>query len=168
MRTILILTLSALTVFLAPLALADGIEKPPAVNPPGIVEGVEPSPYRGKYFIPSQEPYRKCVAQREGRHQYWGTGSNGMYLGTYQMTHGLAEGSVWMMTPELRAMYGDEVGKAIRDELFATKPTKWGRFYWDMAFYTVLNWEYPGSGEKHWRGGRYGCRIGMQDWDPDR
>ena len=136
----------------------------PPVDPPGIVEGVEPSAYRGEYFIKSQEPYRKCVAQREARHQYWTTGSNGMYLGTYQMTHGLARGAVWMMTPELRRMFGDERGREIRDELFATKPTKWGRFYWDMAFYTVLNWEYPGSGEKHWRGGRYGCHIGMSDW----
>lgn len=140
----------------------------PPVNPPGIVEGVKPSAYKGDYYIASQEPYRKCVAQREARHQYWTTGSNGKYLGTYQMTHDLAHGAVWMMTPELRRMFGDEEGKRIRDELHSTKPTKWARFYWDMAFYTVLNYEYPGSGEKHWRGGRYGCHIGMTHWGGDR
>lgn len=137
---------------------------PPAINPPGKVEGVKPSAYRGEFYIASQEPYRKCVAQREGRHQYWGTGGNGYYLGTYQMSKPLTRGAVWMITPELKRTYGKKRGKRIRDKLFATKPTKWSRFYWDMAFYTVLNYEYPGSGKHHWRGGRFSCTLGMTDW----
>lgn len=168
MRTLIALALSALTILSAPAAVAGGPAAPPPVDPPGKVTGAQPSAYRGEFYIASQEPYRKCVAQREGRHQYWVTGSNGMYLGTYQMTHALARGAVWMITPELRRMYGDERGKALRDELFATKPTKWNRFYWDMAFYTVLNYEYPGSGKQHWSGGRFSCRLGMQDWGGDR
>jgi len=135
--------------------------EPPTINPSGKVEGKQPSAYRGKYYIASQEPYRKCVAQREGRHQYWVTGSNGTYLGTYQMTHALARGAVWMISPELKQIYGKKRGKQIRDKLFATKPTKWNRFYWDMAFYTVLNWKHPGSGKQHWAGGRFSCWIGM-------
>lgn len=137
---------------------------PPPIDPPGKVEGVQPSAYRGEYYIASQEPYRKCVAQREGRHQYWVTGSNGFYLGTYQMTHALARGAVWMMGPELRRMFGKQEGIRIRKALHATKPTRWDRFYWDMAFYTVLNYEHPGSGLHHWRGGRFPCTLGMTAW----
>ncbi|HEY7824666.1 MAG TPA: hypothetical protein VIG24_17625 [Acidimicrobiia bacterium] len=168
MRTILTAVLSALILAAAPAAQADHPSSPPVINPPGKVEGMKPSAYRGKYFIASQEPYRKCVAQREGRFQYWGTGGNGYYLGTYQMSKPLTRGAVWMITPELREMYGDKRGKRIRDRLFATKPTKWHRFYWDMAFYTVLNYEYPTSGVKHWAGGRFHCRPDMTHWGGER
>lgn len=130
--------------------------------------GVEPSAYRGKFFRAAQEAYRKCVAQREARGQYWTTGSNGFYLGTYQMTHALAHGAVWMMTPELRRVYGDRRGRQIRDELHNTHPTRWHRFYWDMAFYTILNWEHDGSGAHHWRGGRFHCYLGMKHHGGDR
>ena len=130
--------------------------------------GIEPSAYRGKHYRPGQEPYRKCVAQREGRGQYWGTGGNGYYLGTYQMSRPLTRGAVWMMTKELRAVYGDRRGKQIRDRLFDTKPTKWHRFYWDMAFYTVLNWDHAASGAKHWRGGRFHCNPSMTYWGGER
>lgn len=150
-----------LALFLLSATPAQANTTPPAINPPGKVQGEQTSAYTGKYFIASQEPYRKCVAQREGRHQYWVTGSNGFYLGTYQMTHALARGAVWMMTPELRQMYGDSKGREIRDRLHNTKPTKWGRFYWDMAFYTILNHEHPGSGIHHWYGGRFSCQLGM-------
>jgi hypothetical protein len=169
MRSFLTLTLSALLILTAaPAVASQHPAAPPLVNPPGKVEGAAPSAYRGEYFIPSQEPYRKCVAQREGRHHYWGTGSNGMYLGTNQMTHSLSRGAVRRMTPELRRIYGDKTGRALRDELFATKPTKWGRFYWDMAFYTVLNYDGPASGANHWAGGRFSCHPSMRHWGGDR
>lgn len=126
--------------------------------------GVQDSAYRGDYYRADQEPYRKCVGQREGRHQYWGTGGNGYYLGTYQMSKPLTRGSVWMITKELRRTYGDKQGRAIRDRLFEVKPTKWNRFYWDMAFYTVLNWEHRASGAKHWAGGRFSCHPTMTSW----
>jgi len=156
--------IAGLAIVNPPATAADLPAEPPRINPPGKVEGRLPSAYRGEYFIASQEPYRMCVAQREGRFQYWGTGGNGYYLGTYQMSKPLTRGAVWMITPELRDMYGDKRGRQIRDRLFATKPTKWNRFYWDMAFYTVLNWEGPGSGRDHWAGGRFSCRLGMTDW----
>lgn len=158
------ITAALFLVMTATPAQANQTLEPPRIDPPGKVQGVQPSAYQGEYYIKSQEPYRKCVAQREGRHQYWVTGSNGFYLGTYQMTHALARGAVWMMGPELKRMFGKERGKQIRQELHATKPTKWGRFYWDMAFYTVLNYEYPGSGLHHWRGGRFSCTLTMTDW----
>lgn len=164
MRSIIVVALTAALTLAAPPAAADLPADPPKINPPGKVEGRQPSAYRGKFYISEQEPYRMCVAQREGRFQYWGTGGNGYYLGTYQMSKPLTRGAVWMMTPELRDMFGDKRGKRIRDRLFATKPTKWGRFYWDMAFYTVLNWEGRASGIKHWAGGRFHCRDGMTEW----
>lgn len=154
---IIFITLIALLAIMFPTTAQATQVVPPPVNPPGIVEGERPSPYTGRYYIPQQEPYRKCVAHREGRHQYWTTGSNGFYLGTYQMTHDLARGAVWMMTPELKSMYGPERGRQIRDLLFRTKPTQWNRFYWDMAFYTVLNWEHPFSGKHHWSAQRGAC-----------
>lgn len=125
--------------------------------------GVEASAYEGEFYRPEQEPYRMCVAQREGRGNYWGTGSNGRYLGTYQMTAELASGAVWMMAAELRDAYGDKAGRDLRRELHDTHPTKWDRFYWDMAFYTILNWEAEGSGAGHWAGGRFSCWLGMTD-----
>ena len=140
---------------------------PPEVGVPKAAAsqtGVAASAYRGKFFKKKHEPYRMCVAQREGRGQYWGTGSNGMYVGTYQFTRALARGAVWMMAKELRRVYGDERGRAIRDELHGTDPTRWHRFYWDMAFYTVLNWEGDASGAAHWRGGRFHCHPEMKHY----
>ena len=57
--------------------------------------GIAPSAYRGRYFRAALEPFRKCIAQREGRGQYGVTGSNGYYEGTYQMTDALAVGAGW-------------------------------------------------------------------------
>lgn len=119
--------------------------------------GAEPSAYRGKFFNQNQETYRLCVGEREGRHQYWGTGSNGYYVGTYQMTRALARGAVWMMAKEWRTEYGRETAKAMREKLHDTHPRKWSREIWDQAFYTILNWEGRNSGAHHWNGGRWSC-----------
>lgn len=126
--------------------------------------GVQRSAYTGKFFIKTQEPYRKCVGQREGRHQYWITGSNGYYESTYQMTDALVRGAAWMLYPEMKQWWGKETAREVRDQLLNTRGSKWNRFYMDAAFYTILNWNGPGSGAKHWRGGRYGCEVGMKHW----
>lgn len=117
--------------------------------------GVRGSAYRGDYFRQSQEAYRKCVGQREGRFQYWGTGSNGFYEGTYQMTDALITGAAWMMGRELRKTYPN--WKGIRGQLLDTPGHKWGRFWQDMAFYTVMNRRGDGVGATHWAGGRHVC-----------
>lgn len=147
----------------------------PATPPPVAVAksdpnqtGRQPSAYRGEFYDPTMEPYRQCVAQREGRHQYWVTGSNGLYESTYQMTDALVAGAAWMMAPELRDTFGDEEGKRIRDELLETPGRKWNRFYMDMAFWTVVNWEGRASGAGHWRGGRFSCHPDMDDWGGSR
>ena len=148
-------------------ALATGSPNP--VPPPlTAVEretGPQPSAYTGKYFRPSQEPYRLCVGEREGRHQYWTTGANGMYQGTYQMTKALVRGAVWMAEKEWRQLYGRDTAKKMRQKLHQTDPRDYSRAVWDQLFYTVLNWEGPNSGAHHWAGGRFSCRVGMTSWE---
>ena len=119
--------------------------------------GVRGSAYTGKYYRASQENYRKCVGQREGRFQYFGTGSNNYYEGTYQMRDQLFIGAAWMLSRELKATYAN--WEVVRAELLDTPGHKWGRFWQDMAFYTILNWRGDGVGASHWAGGRYGCKI---------
>lgn len=152
---------------IAALLLAAAVTLSPAADKAPVVTvaedhpsqtGIKTSKYKGEFFVAALEPYRKCVAWREGRGQYWTTSSNGYYMGTYQFNKPLAAGAVWMITPELRRMYGDKKGRALRDELHATKPTKWNRFYWDMAFWTVLNWEGTGSGANHWKAVKRPCQ----------
>jgi hypothetical protein len=134
------------------------------VNPVPIVAGktpamtgAQPSAYHGKFYSKPIEKKRLCIGQREGRFQYWGTGSNGLYQGTYQVTKELAIGAAWMMRKELRDMWGHTVGTEISRMLRVTPAHKWNRFYQDMMFFTIANWQHEGSGLKHWRGGRYAC-----------
>lgn len=125
---------------------------PPVSMPPSapIQTGWQHSAYTGHYYRPYQEPYRKCVSHREGRFQYWTTGSNNYYEGTYQMTDALLRGAAWMMAPELREKFGDKKGKEIRDKLLETPGRRWHRYYQDQAFYTILNWHGDWTGRKHW------------------
>ena len=122
-----------------------------------IQTGVQDSAYTGKFYRSTQEAKRKCIGQREGRFQYWGTGNNGMYEGTYQVLDALAVGAGWMMRDELRDMWGLTVGTQIARTLRATPAHKWHRYYQDMMFYTIANWNGDGTGLKHWKGGRYVC-----------
>lgn len=119
--------------------------------------GAAPSSYQGKFYSKQMEAKRLCIGQREGRFQYWGTGSNGLYQGTYQVTKELAIGAAWMMRKELRYMWGYKTGTQISRTLRATPAHKWNRFYQDMMFFTVASWNGEGTGLKHWRGGRYVC-----------
>jgi len=123
-----------------------------------IQTGYQTSAYKGKYYHKSQERIRKCIGQREGRFQYWGTGSHGLYQSTYQMTAPLVRGAAWMMGPELRKMFGKKTGDKIQYRLLHTQGKHWHRFYMDMAFWTVANWNGKGSGLHHWNGGRYACK----------
>ena len=122
-----------------------------------IQTGYQPTAYTGESYWESQEPYRKCVGQREGRFQYWVTGNNGYYESTYQMTDALVRGAAWMIRPELKKMFGPDEGKRIGDILLVTPGHKWNRFYMDMAFYTILNYKGEWSGKRHWSGGRWHC-----------
>lgn len=138
-----------------------GVTHPPVVahKSDPVMTGVQASAYTGKFYRAKQERWRKCIGQREGRFQYWGTGANGRYESTYQMTDALVRGAAWMMRPELQRMFGKQQGKAISEKLLRTPGHKWHRFYMDMAFYTILNWDHDWSGKRHWAGGRYACNA---------
>lgn len=123
-----------------------------------IQTGIHNSAYTGKFYRKTQERVRKCIAQREGRGQYWGTGSHGLYQSTYQMTAPLVRGAAWMMGPELRHIFGKKKGNQIQYKLLHTQGKYWHRFYMDMAFYTIANWKGVGTGLHHWNGGRYACK----------
>jgi hypothetical protein len=130
--------------------------------------GYGPSEYTGKFYREVDEHYRRCVAQREGRFQYWVTGNNGFYESTFQMTDALVRGASWMIQPELKSMFGARAGKKIALTLRNSPGHKWDRFYMDMAFWTILNWNGPRSGAFHWAGGRFTCTPGMSDYGGDR
>jgi hypothetical protein len=141
---------------------------PPPLLAEGKETGRQPSAYTGTYYNQEDEPYRQCVAQREGRFQYWGTGSGGMYQGTYQMTVPLAHGAVWMMQAEWAQQFGRAKARQMRQTLHDTPPRKWSREVWDQAFWTVLNWEGVRSGAHHWAGGRHHCQPGMATYGGNR
>lgn len=151
----------AAIVLSAALLAPTGTPTPPPTHATEQESGHEPSAYRGKYYSAVDEPYRVCVAQREGRHQYWVTGSNGMYQGTYQMTRALVRGAVWMAAVEWREVHGPKVARQMRKHLHATDPRTYSREVWDQLFWTVLNWDGPRSGAHHWAGGRFSCTPGM-------
>ncbi len=155
-------------------ALIAGTVSMPAVPPPPtasvsdpLQKGLRPSAYEGAKYRERDEQFRRCVAQREGRFQYFVTGSNGFYQGTYQFTSALARGAAWMMTAELRSAYPRQ-WRAIRNTLLDTPMHQWSRFYQDAAFWTVLNWEGNASGARHWAGGRFQCTPGMSYYGGDR
>ncbi len=130
---------------------------PPTASPSDPAQhGYQPSAYRGSKFRKTQERLRRCIGQREGRFNYSGTGGNGRYQSTYQMTPALLRGAAWMMRPELIATYG-KPGAAVFRVLLHTPGHRWSRFYMDAAFYTILNARGDLSGLHHWNGGRYVC-----------
>ena len=126
----------------------------------GSTDGPGPSRYIGRYYYEADEPFRRCIAQREGRWNYDGTGANGRYQGTFQMTPELVRGAVWMASKEWAHLYGKDVARSMRVQLHNAKPTSYSREVWDQLFWTVLNWDGPRSGAHHWAGGRFTCTPG--------
>lgn len=142
---------------LIPTATPDVVVPVVASKSSAIQTGVRDSLYTGEYYVPSQESKRKCIVQRESNGHYFSTNRAGGYFGAYQMTAPLAVGAGWMMRKELRHLYGFQQGTEIARKLRETPAHKWHRFYQDMAFYTIANWNGDGTGLKHWRGGRFHC-----------
>lgn len=131
---------------------------PPAVKTTAAIQtGVKESLYHGKFFRKHQERKRKCIVKRESNGHYFSTNRANGYFGAYQMSRPLAVGAAWMMRDELRKMFGHTVGTEISRVLRKTEPHRWHRFYQDMAFATVANWNGEGSGLRHWHGGRFAC-----------
>ena len=140
-------------VFAASVMLGSGL---PAAPPPVMVavnnfeqSGIWQSEYRGQYYAGDLEGLRTCLVWRESRGHYYSTGQHGAHEGAYQMTDALWRGAAWMMTAEMRKAW-PSTWRITRAALLDTPGHLWGRFWQDMAFYTVMNWERPRSGMRHW------------------
>lgn len=118
---------------------------------------LEDSTYRGRFYDPSQEAYRKCVAERESNGHAWSQSKSRTYHGAYQMSVALWRGATYMMTPELKDQYGPVAGKRIAQDLRSINASQAAMHWQTQAFYTVLNWEGKWSGKSHWAGGRWTC-----------
>ena len=116
-------------------------------------------PYRGRFWRASQADFTRCVLRRESNTHWFSTNRAHGYFGGFQFSAALARGATWMMLPELRSMYGPELGKRISAELRRTEMHRWRPLFQHMAFATVLNWEHDGSGARHWAGGRWACSL---------
>ena len=122
------------------------------------MRGVEPSLYRGQFFDASKESIRRCIVKRESEGHYDVRGGGGnRYFGAYQMSDALADGATHMMLKEHKKILGKKEARSLMKQLRATPPNAWPRYWQDAAFSTVYNWESPGSGARHWAGGRWHC-----------
>ena len=128
----------------------------PATAP--IMQG-RATPYKGKYWIKGQKKYTLCVLHHESRSNWFSTARADGYFGGFKFTKALTSGATWMMTKELRVIFGDVKGRKVARELRATEMHKWLPFYQHMAFATVLNWEGAGSGQSHWAAQRKRCFL---------
>ena len=117
------------------------------------------TPYRGHYWVKAQKAYTLCVLRYESNSNWFSTARADGYFGGFKFTKALTHGATWMMTKELREMFGDAKGRKVARELRATEMQKWLPFYQHMAFATVLNWEHHGSGQSHWAAQRKRCFL---------
>ena len=102
--------------------------------------------------MPSVEPIRKCIMDRESNFSYTAVGA-GTYFGAYQMNRNLAIGATHAMEAEVRKEMGAE-GVRILRSLRQTTPNHWNRYWQDRAFYTIWH---KGAGKGNWRGGGLRC-----------
>jgi len=114
-------------------------------------------PYAGKYRVKGQDKWTLCIQRRESNHHWFSTNRRGGYAGAFQFNDALKRGAAWMMLPELTTMFGKHKANTISYRLRVTPMNKWRPYWQHMAFATVLNWEHPASGAKHWAGGRFTC-----------
>lgn len=121
-----------------------------------IMAGVK-LPYRGKYWRARQADYTICQLRKESNANWFSTNRSEGHFGGFQFSPELARGATWMMTPELKQLFGKDRGKRIAARLRSTEMHKWHPWYQHAAFATVLNWEHDYSGKSHWKGGRWSC-----------
>lgn len=119
--------------------------------------GVKSSSYEGKYYRAKQENKRECIVGRESSGRYDAINPTGSYRGAYQMSAALARGVTYMMAAEHKKILGKKEAKKTLKKLREKPINKWPRYWQDAAFFTIANWDYTGSGLRHWAGGRYSC-----------
>jgi hypothetical protein len=121
------------------------------------MRGVEPSLYKGRYYNRSVESVRLCVVRRESEGHYDVVNPSGSYRGAYQVSAQLARGATWMLLKEHESLMGETNAKRVLSQLRKTPINKWPRYWQDALFHTVASWQHPGSGLRHWAGGRWHC-----------
>jgi hypothetical protein len=106
--------------------------------------GWQASAYTGKWYAQKWEPVRKCISQRESRHNYRAKNRTSSASGAYQFLDSRWRVSLThMMMREARSKSERQDIKALR-----TQPIhKWSRYWQDRAFYTA--WRH-GKGAQHW------------------
>lgn len=99
------------------------------------ISGIKASAYRGRYYDPRFETFRKCVIKRESEGNYWSVEHSSHAGGAYQFMPS------WTKT--IQHWTGEYV------------PIWWmDRYAQDYAFWRALN---HGKGIGNWAGGRWHC-----------
>ena len=122
-------------------------------SPQDVPVSVPYSRYVGYFYQRNAaENLRRCIIWRESSNNPEAI-SPGGHGGLYQLTPALWKGAVWMMRKDPEA----PITKRQRVELQRLAVWQASRYWQDRAFYTLLNWEAPNSGLRHWAGGRWPC-----------
>ena len=115
--------------------------------------GIMLSLYQGKWFMPTRERVRRCIAYNESHGDYRAVSADARYRGAYQMNRKLAIGASWMMQREVVKEMG-QAGKAIVEGLRKKPTQQWNRYWQDRAFWTIFR---HGKGKSHWMGADRKC-----------
>lgn len=130
------------------------------------MNGVRASAYKGRYYKGGLgEQFRRCVLERESHGHYGSRSTVSTAQGGYQFLASQWQQSLpYMLRRELLELHGDRLGRRVFRALTVTPIYKWPRFYQDMAFFTVLHYDYPFSGASHWSlaGSRCNQLAGMR------
>jgi hypothetical protein len=109
-------------------------------------KGFEPSLYTGKWFSPRHNKVRKCIMQRESRHNYRAANKTSSARGAYQFLDNSWRVPLTHMMIAESKQTNDGLIPQIKD--LRNKPIhKWNRYYQDRAFWTA--WRF-GKGAHHW------------------
>ena len=126
------------------LALAASIGLTPVqpVTEPDI--GYKVSAYQGKWYSAKWEPVRKCIMQRESRHNYRAKNRSSSASGAYQFLDSQwRDGLVWNLRKDAK----NREEKQELELLRKIPISKWPRYHQDWAFWSV--WR-NGAGRHHW------------------
>ena len=101
--------------------------------------GIEPSLYRGRFYVKRHEPVRRCIVKRESGGYYRIENRSSSAAGAYQFLQSTS----------------DYVARKMgRRDLVGVPASRWNRLEQDQAFWTLWN---RGHGRGHWAGGNYSC-----------
>lgn len=108
--------------------------------------GYQLSLYKGIWYQPKAEPFRRCVMSRESHYNYRAKNRHSSAMGAYQLLDSKWRHSlVAMMRAESRKTKDGLLGeiKALKN----TRLQMWGRYWQDRAFWTAYQ---KGRGWRHW------------------